>query len=84
MPASALVTDIHPERQNTHTTWLLNQVPVFASSRPFTFMGILPLNGTCQGDLVAEEGVGGHFLFDSQLEGQTTLRIDVDNNGLFF
>ncbi len=84
LPTSALVTDIDPSRQNTHTTWLLNQVPVEqADARPFTFLGILPANGTCTGDLVAEEGVGGHFVFESRLEGQAVLTLDLDNNGSF-
>lgn len=84
LPTSALVTDINPNRQNTHTTWLLNQVPAEQpGDRPFTFRGILPANGICEGDLVAEEGIGGHFVFESRLEGQATLLLDLDNNGSF-
>ena len=84
LPTSALVTDIDPSRQNSHTTWLLNQVPPEQTdARPFTFKGLLPTNSTCTGDLVAEEGVGGNFVFESRLEGQATLSLDLDNNGSF-
>jgi len=81
LPTSATVTDV--ARLNTHTTWLLNDIPSLNNAQPFTFKGILPANGSCQGDLVAEEGEGGNFVFDSELEGQAVLRIDVNNNGTF-
>jgi len=84
LPTSALVTDINPNRLNTHTTWLLNQIPPEQpEARPFTFVGLLPENGTCSGDLTAEQGVGGHFVFESRLGGQATLSLDIDNNGSF-
>ena len=84
LPTSSLVTDINPTRLNTHTTWLLNDVPEEQTgTRPFTFIGILPANGTCSGDLTAEEGVGGNFVFESRLEGEATLSIDMDNNDSF-
>ncbi len=83
LPTSALVTDTDTERNNTHTTWLLNEIPALNNVEPFTFKGILPANGSCQGDLVAEEGEGGNFVFDSELEGQAVLQIDLNNNGTY-
>ena len=82
MPTAALVTDLNVN--NTHTTWLFNQVPTsIANEKPFTFLGILPENGPCNGELVAEEGAGGYFVFDTDLPGQATFKIDVNNNGSF-
>jgi len=82
MPTAALVTDLNTN--NTHTTWLFNEVPEFiADEKPFTFLGILPENGPCNGELVAEEGAGGYFVFNTDLAGQATFRVDVNNNGSF-
>ncbi|MEM1118933.1 MAG: gliding motility-associated C-terminal domain-containing protein [Bacteroidota bacterium] len=83
LPASALVTDIHPDRMNTHTTWLLSSIPTLSDNRPFTFRGVLPANGICSGDLIAEAGIGGNFVFDSELGGQAILQLDINNDGDF-
>jgi len=62
----------------------LNQLPPEQTeARPFTFSGILPANGTCSGDLVAEEGAGGNFIFEARIAGQAFLSLDLDNNGSF-
>ena len=81
LPTSATVTNL--ERANTHTTWLLNEMPIVDDTSPFTFRGILPANGICEGELVAEQGAGGNFIFGSELSGQAVLRIDINNNGSF-
>ena len=84
MPNSALVADTDPVRNDTHTTWLFNVPPVLEGSvRPFTFRGILPANSLCDEELVAAQGVGGYFVFDTDLAGQATLSIDINNNGSF-
>jgi len=82
MPTAGLVTDLNTS--NTHTTWLYNEVPtVDEAAKPFTFNGILPENGFCNGELVAEEGAGGYFVFRTDLAGQAVFRVDVNNNGSF-
>ena len=82
MPTAATVTDLNIG--NIHTTWLLNEVPtVESSSQPFTFRGVLPNNSPCDGELVAEEGAGGFFVFDTELPGVAVLRIDVNGNNSF-
>ncbi|MEM6320604.1 MAG: gliding motility-associated C-terminal domain-containing protein [Bacteroidota bacterium] len=82
MPSSALVTDLN--LNNTHETWLFNSVPaVEGAARPFTFRGNIPANSFCSRDLTAEEGGGGFFIFDSQLEGLATVMIDINGNGTF-
>ncbi len=82
MPGSGLVTDLNSN--NTHTTWLYTEVPTIdETAKPFTFNGILPENGFCSGELVAEEGAGGYFVFRTDLAGQAVFRVDVNNNGSF-
>ena len=82
MPNSATVTDIF--RNNTHTTWLFNEVPTqMASANLFTFRGALLPGSPCTADLTMEQGTGGFFVFDTDLAGQARLYLDLDNNGSF-
>ncbi len=82
MPSSAMVTDIF--RNNTHTTWLFNEVPTqMTSGNPFTFRGTLLPGSPCTADLTMEQGTGGFFVFDTDLGGQAKLYLDLDNNNSF-
>ena len=86
MPGQATVSDIRLNEGtlNTHTTWLLAEVPMANEGQnPFGFSGNVPQGGVCEANLTMEEGEGGNFVFSSQIPGLAQLRLDLNNNGSF-
>ncbi len=79
MPALAPVTDIY--RQNSHETWLFRTIEPLEIYE-FSFVGANPDGDPCApGNLGF--GHGGWFVIHTNLGGNMTLQLDLDNNGAF-
>ena len=77
LPSQAIVTDI--VRQNTHMTWLLNEVPEYE-------IEILDVALSAEGsDItdVLDRTNGAKITYRSNLIGSAQLVIDIDNDGVF-
>jgi|GEM_PF-3353705 len=81
MPASAMVTDII--REDTHTTWLLNEVPQYnidildvqlTSRDPSNILGV---------PAVLDRTNGAIITYRTNIEGNVQLVLDINNNGVY-
>ncbi|RMG77004.1 MAG: hypothetical protein D6714_20430, partial [Bacteroidetes bacterium] len=79
MPSTAMNTDIF--RNNTHQTWLYNNL-LQLEIDTFFFQGFDPDLIGCPGN-VMEFSSGGWFIISANANGQATLELDLNENGLF-
>lgn len=79
MPSVVNTTDIF--RDNQHSTWLYNDIQLLALDSLY-FLGANAGSDACAPPFY-EFGEGGFFVVETNIGGQVTIQIDIDNNNVF-